>query len=49
MEENKSNKTTGKIKKPLNEGDILKNNYDKPNPNIKKEAVLKPPAAKPKE
>jgi len=31
---------------PLREG-VLKNNQVKPNPNIDKSAVLKPPAAKP--
>ena len=34
-------------KRPLTEG-IVKNNQVKPNPNIQKKAVLKPPAAKPK-
>lgn len=34
-------------KRPLTEG-IVKNNQVKPNPNINKDAVLKPPAAKPK-
>lgn len=32
---------------PLKEGK-LKNNQEKPSPNIKREAVLKPPPAKPK-
>lgn len=39
-----NNKNT---KGPLKEGN-LKNNQEKPAPNIKKEAVLKPPPAKPK-
>ncbi|WP_262709922.1 hypothetical protein [Flagellimonas onchidii] len=34
-------------KRPLTEG-VVKNNQVKPNTNINKEAVLKPPAAKPK-
>ena len=34
-------------KRPLTEG-VVKNNQVKPHPNINKEAVLKPPAAKPK-
>jgi hypothetical protein len=37
-----------KAVKPLSEG-ILKNNTEKPKPNIDKTAILKPPPAKPKE
>ncbi len=42
MDKKKLNQT-----KPLTEG-VVKNNQVKPNPNINKDAVLKPPAAKPK-
>jgi hypothetical protein len=42
MEKKKQSSTN-----PLREG-VLKNNQIKPNPNIDKNAVLKPPAAKPK-
>lgn len=41
MEKNKKNL------KPLREG-VAKNNQIKPNPNIEKSSVLKPPAAEPK-
>lgn len=35
-------------KRPLAEG-VVKNNQTKPNPNINKDFVLKPPPAKPKQ
>jgi len=41
------NKQPKKLPPPLTEG-VAKNNQEKPNPNIKREAVLKPPPAKPK-
>lgn len=47
MEKKTTNKTNEKEVKPLSEG-IVKNNQEKPNPNIEKDAVLKPPPAKPK-
>jgi hypothetical protein len=48
MSDKKETRNIEKTVKPLTEG-ILKNNAEKPSPNIDKTFVVKPPAATPKE
>jgi hypothetical protein len=47
MKKNKPSIKTVKVVRPLTEG-VVKNNQEKPLPNIDKKAILKPPPAKPK-